>query len=348
MGTLSHFATFCAAADIGGMRIARYTPTGEVHHVISRFVEKRWFITSDEERSYYLRLLGNAMAKTDWSCLAYAVMSSHIHLAMIAGAQPSSSWSRRVNPAYANFYNEAHDRIGPVFASRATMWVESTTDVARLIAYLHNNPVRAGVVQRAGDSSWTSHRAYVADPSPPQWLARARGLALSGLSHDEFDEWVREQREPRREYQSLRAMDREAKRLGQISLGTPMRQPASAPLVARPFARLRPKPGHIIETVRDVTGVSDEALLSKSRFGAEARALVVQAGMRLGVSKTSMGALLALSAQAAARLGDRCLGSAASRILEVVIDRVSSELSQQMRNGKPSPLEQAELQPLLG
>ncbi|MBV8761664.1 MAG: hypothetical protein JO257_30500 [Deltaproteobacteria bacterium] len=309
------------------MRIARYTPPGEVHHVISRFVEKRWFITSDEERSYYLRLLGNALAKSDWTCLAYAVMSSHIHLAMIAGDQPSSGWSRRVNPAYANFYNDAHDRIGPVFAGRADMWIESTERVARLIAYIHNNPVRAGVVPRAVDSNWTSHRAYTGRAPTPRWLDRTSGLALSGLHSDEFDDWVCQQREPRRAYQSLHALDREAKRLGQVSLGTPISKPLSAPLLARPFARLRPTPEHVVEVVRDVSGVRDEVLLSKSRVGVGIRAVVVKAGCKLGISKASMGAVLALSAQGAAKLGDRVLDPTNARLLDVVIDRVTSELS---------------------
>ena len=70
------------------MRTARATPEGEVHHVISRFVDGRFFLTTDSERAHYLRLLGKALQKSDWTCLAYAVMSSHIHLAMIAGRKP--------------------------------------------------------------------------------------------------------------------------------------------------------------------------------------------------------------------------------------------------------------------
>ena len=63
----------------------------------------------------------------------------------------------------------------------------------RLIAYLHNNPVRAGVVSLASESNWTSHGYYVGEPSPA-WLCVAKGLELSGFATngdgDAFDEYV--------------------------------------------------------------------------------------------------------------------------------------------------------------
>jgi hypothetical protein len=50
-----------------------------------------------------------------------------------------------------------------------------------LLSYVHNNPVRAGVVEDPSDSSWTSHRAYLGEAAAPRWLDIRLGLHLCGF-----------------------------------------------------------------------------------------------------------------------------------------------------------------------
>ena len=132
-------------------RRPRSTTEGLVYHLISRFVDRDWFITCAEERAMYLRLFGDAVAKSDWLCLAYAVMSNHIHLALLAGEQPVS-WLRDAHSPFANWMNERHDRIGPMFVRGPKDKPVQPGGVGRLIAYIHNNPVRAGVVTSPAES----------------------------------------------------------------------------------------------------------------------------------------------------------------------------------------------------
>src|SRR5687768_2651967 len=99
-------------------RTARYNVPGTTHHVISRFVDRHWFFTAHEERETYLRMLGRALSQTDWRCLAYALMSNHIHLALVAGEAPMSSWTKSVNSPFALYMNKRHGRLGPLFAGR--------------------------------------------------------------------------------------------------------------------------------------------------------------------------------------------------------------------------------------
>lgn len=312
--------------------------------MISRFVDEQWFMATDDDRTYYLRLLGLAIPKTDWRCLGYALMSSHIHLAMFSGARPAASWSRRVNSAWANRHNELNERIGPVFAGRADMWIESTQSVGHLLAYIHNNPVRAGVVTRAGDSHWTSHRAYLGHMQCPPWLDVERGLTLAGLARNEFDTWVHEQRGLRREDLSVEAIDREAKRLGRITLGTPTVSPLSAPLLARPHAFLRPNPKHVANIVAETLGLDSGQMLDKRSggIGVEARAIVVKASYAFGLSKTAAGDAVGISPTAACRLCDRALSAGGEAALRVVCDRVARDIESVLMEGKTSPPKSAE------
>jgi hypothetical protein len=49
--------------------------------------------------------------------------------------------------------------------------VHSETHGMELIRYVHNNPVRAGLVERASESGWSSHRAYLGLEACPPWLS---------------------------------------------------------------------------------------------------------------------------------------------------------------------------------
>src|SRR5207344_226300 len=99
-------------------RSPRRTTPGALHHVISRFVDRRWYLSADREREKYLNLLGRALSQTDWRCIAYCLMSNHLHLAMVAGERSLDSWVRKVNSPFAHWLNAEHDRLGPVFANR--------------------------------------------------------------------------------------------------------------------------------------------------------------------------------------------------------------------------------------
>jgi hypothetical protein len=172
-------------------RVRRMIVPGVVYHLISRFVDRQWFITTDDERACYLRLLGRSLLMSDWRCLAFAVMSNHIHLALIAGRESLGSWTRRAHSPFADFMNMAHGRIGALFVRGPKSRPVAPERVGEVIAYIHNNPVRAGVVATAAASSWTSHQAYVGLVPAPTWLHVPDGLARAGFADPlDFDRWA--------------------------------------------------------------------------------------------------------------------------------------------------------------
>lgn len=149
--------------------------------MISRFVGQQWFIKSDEERRGYLSALGLQLTMTDWRCFSFAVMSNHIHLGMLAGAASLASWIRPAHNAFADWINERNERIGAVFVRGPNVISILPEGAARLISYIHCNPVRAGLVSQPAHSSWTSHRGYLGLAHRPQWLDVDLGLDLAGF-----------------------------------------------------------------------------------------------------------------------------------------------------------------------
>gem|GEM_PF-1983148 len=172
-------------------RALRFIEPGAVYHLISRFVAKEWFIRTEEERACYLRLLGAQITESDWRCFTYAVMSNHVHLGMVAGSVPLASVFRPAHTLFAELINRSRERIGAVFTRGPKARRVGEGGVARLIGYVHHNPVRAGVVDHSSASTWTSHRAYSGLAEPPCWLDVELGIQLAGF-HDapQLDEWI--------------------------------------------------------------------------------------------------------------------------------------------------------------
>lgn len=172
-------------------RRSRRPRPGITYHLISRFVAREWFIRGDVERQQYLALFGRAIIRSDWRCLAYAVMSNHIHAALLAGTESLASWINHAHSPFAEWMNARHGRIGSVFVRGPKLIAVKPTGLARLVAYIHRNPVRAGLATRAAGSTWTSHGAFLDPAERPPWLDVQLALERAGMRDGaELDAWV--------------------------------------------------------------------------------------------------------------------------------------------------------------
>jgi REP-associated tyrosine transposase len=179
---------------------------GGIYHIISRFVGNQWFMAGPVERRGYLLLLGLAIAETDWRLMSYALMSSHVHFAFVAGTAPLAEWLRPMHTTFAEWINERLERTGSIFVKGPNVIEVQRRGVAKLINYIHCNPVRARVVTRPEESDWTSHRAYVDDAVRPDWLDVETGVALAGMENGPaFAAWVGENLVTKEEIDLLRA-----------------------------------------------------------------------------------------------------------------------------------------------
>ena len=156
-------------------RPSRVHYPGGLFHIISRCLEKRFLLDGTEERQKYLELLEKTLRRTDSRVLAWCIMSNHVHLVVQAGQDHLSRLTKPVNSGYATWKNRKDQRIGPVFADRPnTVLVETEPYLLELVRYVHLNPVRAGLVTRAEDSTWTSHQCYSGHAPTPPWLDQSR------------------------------------------------------------------------------------------------------------------------------------------------------------------------------
>jgi len=259
-----------------------------VYHLISRFVDRKRFIRTTAERELYLKHLGIALEDSDWRVLSYGVMSNHIHLASVAGQQSLDAWIRRVHSPFANAMNRAHDRIGVMFVRGPKAYPVKPNSLGSLLAYIHNNPVRAGLCPTAADSAWTSHRAYVGAAAAPSWLHVSEGLERAGFGDRRaFDTWVSD---PARTGTDVDFTEERYE--SQIELAR------DSELVARASAT-RTTAEAIVDTTAGTLGLMPHQLRSKRRGEAErlGRSIAVHCAMEVGLSGQAIARALRLSQQ---------------------------------------------------
>jgi len=214
-------------------------------------------------------------------------MSNHVHIEAVAGRDSLSSWIRRVHSRFADTMNRAHDRIGSMFVRGPKAFVVPPGKVGRVLAYIHNNPVRAGVVQRPADSDWTSHRAYIGATPRPGWLHVDQGLERAGLTKLTFDEWVQSSRAS-----AVQQSDQEAFEALELEEAV------------EPDARPTVDVDNLVHVVANVVGVSADEMRSRRRQAGHvlARHVLAHSGDRLGLSGAAVARAIGASQQSISKI----------------------------------------------
>ena len=94
---------------------------------------------------------------------AYCMMTNHVHLLIEEFGKEIGSIMKSIGVSYVSYYNKHYDRRGPLFEGRfKSEPVQDDNYFVKLLQYIHQNPVVAGMVKTAGDYQWSSWHEYAA------------------------------------------------------------------------------------------------------------------------------------------------------------------------------------------
>ncbi|MDD5307457.1 MAG: transposase [Deltaproteobacteria bacterium] len=162
-------------------RPPRIDHPGARHHVMSRGARRAPIFFDDRSCALFLSILGELPDRFGLRVHAYALMPNHFHLLVESERGRLSQAMSFLLSGYARGVNRAHSWDGPLFRGRFHHRpVLRDEHWLHLLAYIHLNPVRAGLVARVDDAIWTSHPAYAGRSPSPDWLSMAEHLAALG------------------------------------------------------------------------------------------------------------------------------------------------------------------------
>jgi putative transposase len=105
--------------------------------------------------------MGRISRESNAMILGYCLMDNHVHLLIQEGVKSISNFMHRLGASYAYFFNWKYERAGHVFQNRfKSENVEDENYLKIVIRYIHQNPVKARMVNRADTYRWSSCQNY--------------------------------------------------------------------------------------------------------------------------------------------------------------------------------------------
>jgi len=143
-------------------RRAREKSSTGVYHVMVRGINRQDVFNDEEDKQKFLSNLKKYKEICRYDLYGYCLMSNHIHLLIKEGIEPIDRVMKRIGASYVYWYNMKYGRFGHLFQGRfKSENVEDDVYLKVVLRYIHQNPLKAGIVQDLADYTWSSYNEYI-------------------------------------------------------------------------------------------------------------------------------------------------------------------------------------------
>lgn len=131
---------------------------GACYHITARGNQRQQVFFDEKDYKRYLRLLRRFKRKFAFSLYGYCLMPNHIHLI----GEPKVSvnmakFMQGLSRAYTAYFNKRYKKVGHLWQGRfKSKVIVKDNYLIDCIHYVELNPVRAKIVNSAGEYRWSS------------------------------------------------------------------------------------------------------------------------------------------------------------------------------------------------
>ncbi len=161
-------------------RKAREKGESGIYHVMLRGTNRQEIFHDDEDCLRFLETLEKYKKQSEIKIYAWCLMGNHIHLLIGEGNEEISDTMRRIGVSYAWYYNWKYNTVGHLFQDRfRSESVDNDAYLVTVTRYIHQNPAKAGLVEKLTDWKWSSCNGYYGGKTyPPGLLDRELILGM--------------------------------------------------------------------------------------------------------------------------------------------------------------------------
>jgi len=124
--------------------------------------ERKNIFNNDEDKQRFMEILFEKNQEGRFHMHAFCLMDNHIHLMLSEGNEDIAMVMKRITVSYVYYFNKKYKRVGHLFQDRfKSEVIEQDSYVLSLARYIHQNPVKAGMVEKADDYKWSSYNSYL-------------------------------------------------------------------------------------------------------------------------------------------------------------------------------------------
>ena len=142
-------------------REAREKSQTGIYHVIIRGANRQEIFHDDEDRIRFLDTIERYKTSFKIKIYGWCLMGNHVHLLLEEGSEELSVTMKRIGVSYVSYYNSKYQATGHLFQDRfRSEKVEKDDYLLAVIRYIHQNPLKAGMVKRIEEWKWSSCLEY--------------------------------------------------------------------------------------------------------------------------------------------------------------------------------------------
>lgn len=174
-------------------RTVRFQNTpGEAHYLTISCFQKRPFLSRDRTRRYVIAALEKARVRFNFHLWAYVIMPNHVHLLLfpleeeydmgkietaikLSVSRRALHYLRTQNPAGLRLLETGQKDTPYRFWQQGNGYdvnINTREAAYEIGKYVHENPVRAGLCEKAEDWNWSSAQEWEAEGSGPLRIDR--------------------------------------------------------------------------------------------------------------------------------------------------------------------------------
>ncbi len=137
------------------------------YHITARGMRKENIFYSNKDKRVFVDKMNETFEKYSFVCYAYCLMDNHYHLFIKTPLANISEGMHYLNTSYANWFRAKYKLTGSIFQGRyKSILVDADSYALILSAYIHLNPIKAGMVENINDYPFSSLLDYIGKRTP--------------------------------------------------------------------------------------------------------------------------------------------------------------------------------------
>ena len=136
--------------------------SNNLYHIYNRGHDKNLIFFEEDNYRYFLQQF-KKYAAPHCEVFAYCLMPNHFHFFVyVENEQLFEKGMKNFLISYAKAINKKYNKVGSLFQGRyKASEITTKSYYTIIIAYIHQNPVKAGLVEKPEDYKFSSYNAYL-------------------------------------------------------------------------------------------------------------------------------------------------------------------------------------------
>lgn len=136
-----------------------------VYHITIRGNNKQAILKTEDDKMAFLETLNKYKNYFKFKLFGFVLMDNHVHLVLeVKETKNISTVMQAIALSYSQKFRHKYNYTGYVWQGRfRSNIIEKDEYIIDCLNYIHNNPVRANIVQNISDYIWSSYHFYNSD-----------------------------------------------------------------------------------------------------------------------------------------------------------------------------------------